>query len=177
LMDRKLMESAPFLAKSKPPSDVHVRWLVRRDLPEVLEIERASFPCGWDEDYLLKFLRTREVIGHVAETPSGRVVGYMIYLLGNREIRLLRLAVHPDSRRSGVGRALVEKARNKVGHRRPVLTIYVRESNLGACKFYNAAGIPAVAVLPGHYGDEDGYLFEYAALPEGGWMNIPEDVP
>ena len=32
---------------------VQIRWLIRRDMPEVLEIERATFEYAWtEEDFL-----------------------------------------------------------------------------------------------------------------------------
>lgn len=153
------MGIAPYLTANQ----VHLRWMAVKDMPAVLAIDAACFPDrGWDEYQFLKFSRDHDSIVMVAEDFQRRIAGFMVYALARREIRLVRLAVHPHARRSGVGRAMVSKLLGQLDpdHRRR-LTLHVRESNLSACAFYRGVGIRAVAILPGHYGDEDGYLFEY----------------
>ena len=54
---------------------VHIRWMIRRDMPEVLAIEHASFEFPWCEEEFLRVLRQRNCIGMVAEYGE-RVVGY-----------------------------------------------------------------------------------------------------
>ena len=53
---------------------VHIRWMIRRDMPEVLQIEAASFEFPWLEDDFIRCLRQRNCIGMVAEYDD-RVVG------------------------------------------------------------------------------------------------------
>lgn len=157
------MGLAPYLTQS----GVHCRWMIRRDFAEVLAIDAASFPGRpWDERKLVAYLRCHKTIGMVAEDRAGRVVGFFVYVLAKSEIRLVRLAVHPGARRSGVGLAMLSKLIQKLHPQRSRLTLYVRESNLAACRFYRSAGIRAVEVVRGHYGDEDGYLFAYEAVED-----------
>src|SRR5690348_2779098 len=47
-------------------SAVHIRWMIRRDMPEVMRTERASFEYSWTEDDFLRCLRQRNCIGMVA---------------------------------------------------------------------------------------------------------------
>ena len=54
---------------------VHIRWMIRRDMPEVLAIEHASFEFPWCEEEFLRVLRQRNCIGMVAEYGE-RVVGF-----------------------------------------------------------------------------------------------------
>ena len=42
---------------------VHVRWMVRRDMPEVLEIEGESFDFPWSEEDFIRCLRQRDCSG------------------------------------------------------------------------------------------------------------------
>ena len=53
---------------------VHIRWMIRRDMPEVLAIEHASFEYPWCEEEFLRVLRQRNCIGMVAEHGE-RIVG------------------------------------------------------------------------------------------------------
>ena len=57
---------------------VHIRWMIRRDMPAVLEIEGASFEFPWSEEEFIRCLRQRNCIGMVA-CRNDEVVGFMIY--------------------------------------------------------------------------------------------------
>lgn len=64
----------------------HIRWLIGRDMEEVMEIENSSFDDPWTPDEFTQSLRQRSIIGMVAECHedgdlSGKVIGYMIYEL------------------------------------------------------------------------------------------------
>ena len=36
---------------------VHIRWMIRRDMPEVLQTEQESFEYAWTEEDFLRCLR------------------------------------------------------------------------------------------------------------------------
>src|SRR5277367_6823709 len=97
---------------------VHIRWMIRRDMPEVLQIEQESFDYSWTEEDFLRCLRQRNCIGMVAEQGE-RVVGFMIYELHKAKLHILNFAVHPGWRRQGVGAQMVGKLISKLSsHRR-----------------------------------------------------------
>ncbi len=54
--------------------------MIRRDMPEVMRTERASFEYSWTEDDFLRCLRQRNCIGMVAEHGDS-IIGFMIYEL------------------------------------------------------------------------------------------------
>ena len=83
---------------------VHIRWMIRRDMPDVLRAEGESFEYAWTEDDFLRCLRQRNCIGMVAEHGE-KVVGFMIYELHKNKLQVLDFAVHPEFRRQGVGRS------------------------------------------------------------------------
>ena len=37
---------------------VHIRWMIRRDMPEVLQTEQESFEYAWTEEDFLRCLRS-----------------------------------------------------------------------------------------------------------------------
>lgn len=142
---------------------VHIRWMIRRDLPEVLEIEHASYDYPWNEESFLRCLRQRNCIGMVAEM-DGRVVGFMIYELHKCKLQVLNLAVHNDFRRQGMGTQMVEKLKSKLSQqRRARIVLEVRERVLGAQLFLQSQGFRAVGVLRAHYEDseEDAYVMQF----------------
>jgi ribosomal-protein-alanine N-acetyltransferase len=142
---------------------IHIRWMIRRDMPEVLRSERESFDFSWTEDDFLRCLRQRNCIGMVAES-SERVVGFMIYELHKHKLHILNFAVAPDFRRFGIGSQMLGKLIAKLSsHRRTRVTLAVRESNLGAQLFFRMRGFRAVKVLRNYYEDsgEDAYLMQF----------------
>jgi ribosomal-protein-alanine N-acetyltransferase len=142
---------------------VHIRWMIRRDMPEVLQTEQESFEFAWTEEDFLRCLRQRNCIGMVAEQGE-KVVGFMIYELHKSKLHILNFAVHPPSRRAGVGAQMVSKLISKLSsHRRTRITLEVRETNLAAQLFFRAQGFRAVRVLRSYYEDsgEDAFLMQY----------------
>jgi ribosomal-protein-alanine N-acetyltransferase len=149
---------------SKPAISVQVRWMIRRDMADVLKIEHASFEYHWTEADFLHCLRQRNCIGMVAEQGS-RVVGFMIYELFQNRLHVLNFAVADDVRHTGVGSQMVEKLVGKLSQqRRDFITLEVRETNLDAQLFFRGQGFKAQEVLRDHYQDtcEDAYLMRYS---------------
>ena len=147
----------------KEMTRVHIRWMIRRDMPEVLGAERQSFEFAWTEEDFLRCLRQRNCIGMVAEQGE-RVVGFMIYELHKTKLHILNFAVLPAARRRGIATQMVTKLIGKLSsHRRTRVTLEVRETNLAAQVFFRAQEFKAVRVLRGYYEDsgEDAFQMEY----------------
>jgi ribosomal-protein-alanine N-acetyltransferase len=149
---------------------VHIRWMIRRDMPEVLQIEQESFEYSWTEEDFLRCLRQRNCIGMVAEQGE-KVVGFMIYELHKAKLHILNFAVSPACRRAGVGAQMVAKLISKLSsHRRTRITLEVRETNLAAQLFFRAQGFRAVRVLRSYYEDsgEDAFQMQYRLADDTG---------
>ena len=147
---------------------VHIRWMIRRDMPEVLAIEAQSFEFPWLEDDFIRSLRQRNCIGMVADYED-RVVGSMIYELHKSRIHVLNFAVSPEFRRCGVGSQMLAKLTAKLSsQRRSRIILEVRETNLAAQLFFRENGFRAVSVLHSYYADtpEDAYIMQYRYRPE-----------
>jgi len=140
----------------KPTMAVHIRWMIRRDMPEVLAIEQKSFEHPWSEEDFLARLRQRNTIGMVAE--YGEIVaGFMVYDLYKKRIELTRLAVERNHRGFGVGRQLAARMRTKLHpERRTRLELLVRESNLDGQMFLRAVGFRAENVVRRYWEDDTG---------------------
>lgn len=140
--------------------DVDIRWMIRRDLQEVLNIERASFDDPWTEEEFRKALRLRPaaVIGVVAER-NHEIMGFMIYQLQPDHLKILNFAVALHARRCGVGRQMVQQLVDKLSvQRRRWIEFEVRETNLPAQLFFADSGFKATKVLRKHYDTEDAYF-------------------
>ena len=142
---------------------IHIRWMIRRDMQEVLHTEQESFHAPWTEDDFLHCLRQRNCIGMVAEC-SDQVIGHVIYELHRNRLHILNLAIHPNHRRQHVGAQIMTKLIGKLSsHRRAKITLELRESNLAAQLFLKALGFVATKVVKNYYEDtgEDAYFMEY----------------
>ncbi len=143
--------------------DIHIRWMIRRDMPEVLNIEQGSFEFPWSEEDFIRCLRQRNCIGMVAEHDN-RIVGFMIYELHKNQLHILNFSVRPDYRRRGIGRQMAEKLIGKLSQqRRSRIVLEVRETNLAAQVFFKNLGFRAMSVLRDYYDDttEDAYVMHY----------------
>jgi ribosomal-protein-alanine N-acetyltransferase len=151
----------------KPQSDIpnpqfEIRWLIRRDIPLVLHIERESYEHPWVEADFLEALRQRNCIGLVAE-QSHRIVGFMIYETHRCELEIVNLAVTELARRQRIGSGLIQYLKDRLsGQRRNELSTILSEESLAAQFFLKHQGFRATAVLRGYYDDQsDAYLMRY----------------
>jgi [ribosomal protein S18]-alanine N-acetyltransferase len=146
---------------SVAPKPLHIRRAVRADLAAMLRIEQASFADPWTVDSLataLSLERMRVLVAESAEQgrergAAGReVLGYVVALVVGPEAEIADLAVAPDARRQGIGRALLSGALAEL-RAAAVRTVYleVRESNQGARTLYEAYGFESVGRRRGYY--------------------------
>lgn len=143
----------------------HIRWMIRRDMTEVVDIETQSFEFPWLEDDFIRCLRQRNCIGMVSEYAE-QVVGFMIYELHRNRLHILNFAVHPEFRRLMVGTQMVKKLIAKLSlQRRNRIMLEIRETNVGAQQFFQNLGFRAISLLREFYEDtpEDAYLMQYRA--------------
>lgn len=145
----------------QPKTACHIRWMIRRDMPTVLQIEDQSFPDPWVEQEFIHHLRQRDTIGMVSEI-NDQVVGYMIYELHKSRLQLINMAVDPAFRRKGIGRSMVAKLVSKLAwQRRNRIEAGVQETNLDAQLFFRACGLRVSKTDICHKTDETFYLFNY----------------
>jgi len=143
---------------SKP---LHIRRAVRADLPAMLRIEQASFADPWTIDSLstaLSLDRMRVLVAESAE-QGGKVgdaapelLGYVVALVAGLEAEIADLAVAPESRRIGIGRALLQRVLAELGEA-AVQMVYleVRESNEAARTLYETSGFCSVGRRRAYY--------------------------
>ena len=125
------------------------------DLDAVDEIERHSFKSPWPAQVFAEELAREWARVDVAR-ERGRVIGFVDYWLVHDEIHLLAIATHPDARRRGVGRCLLDhllalgKSRGAA-----LVTLEVRKSNRPAIALYEHAGFAVVGVRPRYYAEDN----------------------
>lgn len=160
------MSDAAAAGPAGPLTGLTVRWMYRRDVPAVLDLERIVHR-GWDESEFRAVILCRpagrKTVGAMVAEAGGGVVGHVVYEVGPDRVHLLGLAVRPDARRRGVGRRLVRHMTDRLNpSARTVLQADVPEGALDVQLFLRRLGFRAARVLRGWYEDpaEDAYLME-----------------
>lgn len=148
-----------------------LRDLAASDLEALTALDRICFERGiaFTRAQIAGFLELESVEGVAAEA-QGRIVGFAIgYLRRPGLAGVLTIDVHPDCRRSGVGRALFREllARfEQAGASRVRLEVDVR--NADAIAFYRSFGFRRIGRLADYYGGgRDAYEMERASGPAG----------
>ena len=117
-----------------------VRWVTREDLAAVARLEEMCFSIPWSNTAIEEAF-ANELYRFVAVEEKGVIVGYANFRIVADEGEIERVAVHPDSRRRGYGRklmeAMVEYSRKK-GVRD--MTLDVRVNNEKAINLYESCG-------------------------------------
>ncbi len=116
--------------------ECHIRWLISRDMEQVLSIERENYSSPWGEETILAHIKQTNCIGMVAELGN-RVIGYMIYDLHDFYIDIASFAVLPSFADMEIDTQLLEKLKIKFSlKRRWMLNIKVREINFSRFSFW-----------------------------------------
>lgn len=131
-----------------------------RHLEAVLDIERQSFSDPWpaeafscEFDNAYAFFR---VAGEASPDGLARVDGFILCYLLAGDAHLINLAVRPEHRRQGLGRALLVCALQEFARRGGgTIGLEVRVSNQAARAMYQATGFRAVSVRRGYYRKEN----------------------
>jgi ribosomal-protein-alanine N-acetyltransferase len=127
------------------------------DLDEVADIEKLCFGTPWSWSLFAEELRQPELchwFKAAEEMGPRRVAAYMGFWKAVDEAHITNLAVRPEFRRLGLGRAL---ASHLLGQARALgcmrATLEVRPSNTAALRLYESLGFSGVALRPKYYLD------------------------
>jgi ribosomal-protein-alanine N-acetyltransferase len=140
---------------SRQPSEVAggaaIRRLAYSDLPQVISIERLSFPVPWSlAMFVLEISKPSGIC--LAATEDDELLGYLICSRYERVWHLMNVAVSPQRRRAGVARNLISRLVEEGGGRLP-FTLEVRVSNRPAISMYKRLGFRSSGVRPRYYQD------------------------
>ncbi len=139
----------------QPSPDVRTGFRIRPlrpdDLSGVMEIENVSFSTPWKES-TFRGLMVREDTDLLVAEQEGRVLGYAACWSVVDQAELGNVAVAPEARRAGVGRALVQAVSDAVRERGAAeVFLEVRVSNLDAQRLYRDLGFEVVGRRTSYY--------------------------
>ena len=142
-----------------------MRFAEQTDIAQLVRLHAASFEDHWDEASLRDFLGSPGVFALV----EGE--GFVLIRAVADEAEILTLAVAPEKRRAGIGRALIEAAAMEANARgAQAFFLEVSVENGAARALYSGLGFAQAGSRPGYYrtpqGPADALILK-AALPLG----------
>lgn len=115
------------------------------DVAELARLEHRCFSDPWSAQGFREMLGYPYVVGLVAELKSKAIAGYLIARIVEDEGEILNLAVVPESRRQGIGLALLEEGLAVLSERGvEEVFLEVRASNQPAVDLYVRRGFRPV---------------------------------
>ena len=134
-----------------PKNEITIRDMEHGMVDAVAELERLCFSSPWSSDMIIEELENSFARLFVAEM-GGKIAGYCGVQLLAGEGYITNVAVHPDWRRLGIGRMLVNRlVELAIEETAEFLTLEVRKSNEAAIGLYQSMGFEEVGVRPGYY--------------------------
>ncbi len=131
-----------------------VKKMEESDLDEVAAIEKASFTLPWSRALFLKDIKENKNAYFITLRVNGSLAAYGGFWLLQDEINIVTAAVHPEQRKKGYGRLVLQtllEEGQKQGAK--IATLEVRTGNIAARTLYESLGFIQVAVRKKYYSD------------------------
>jgi ribosomal-protein-alanine N-acetyltransferase len=126
-----------------------LRRMARRDLPDVLGIERRSFSNPWPPSTFEGEIQNQGLSFPIVavEEGTGRIAGYVIYWIIRDEAQINNVAVHPDFRRRRVGEAMLREILGALrAESVEFVSLEVRAGNAAARALYEKLGFRQIGI-------------------------------
>jgi len=132
-----------------------IRAIREEDVRQIHEIETLCFPMPWSEESILHDVKENAVARWlVLDNGEGRVLAYAGMWFVLDEAHVCNVAVHPECRRMGYGRRIMDALMNLAKENSMTLmTLEVRRSNAPAQNLYHACGFLDVGYRKRYYED------------------------
>ena len=130
-----------------------IRFATGKDLERIAEIDRLSFPRQWDYADLTAALTDLFLVFEKKE-----ILGFLIgcYWPMENKAMLMRLAVHPEHRRKGIGTMLVESALESLTKMNILeVELDVEVVKPGVVKLCENVGFKVTRVVPTNHEEND----------------------
>ena len=133
---------------------IRLRRMTRRDVPEVLGIERRSFPNPWPpstfEGEIQNIGLSFPIVAVDEET--GAIAGYVIYWVIRDEVQINNIAVHPDFRRRRIAEDMLRGILDTLGDQGiQFVSLEVRAGNVAARALYDKLGFKPIGLRKEYY--------------------------
>lgn len=138
--------------------ELQIRKVKTDDISPISEIEQVCFKDPFPS-YFLSQLADANADTFIVAVMSGKIIGYAVIDKWPDQEHLVSIAVSPESRKKGVGQALLDDLVDKM--QTGSVKLEVRRSNKAALDFYRKNGFIQTGVSHSYYTDgEDAIQME-----------------
>jgi len=137
-----------------PASAIHLHIVDGARAPALAAVHRQAFDRAWTALELQNLIDSpcTFALEAVAQAGLADPLGFIVVRAVAGEAEILTLAVHPDARRRGLARALVQGAATTAqGLGAQTLWLEVAVDNMAAIALYGATGFRAAGKRPRYY--------------------------
>lgn len=130
---------------------IQLQRMAEAHVSQIAELEKLCFSAPWSRNSVASELNNPLSLWLVA-TDADTVAGYIGSQSVMGEADMMNVAVHPDYRRKGIGKQLVEALVASLKDNGVYsLTLEVRASNEPAIRLYDQLGFTQVGRRPNYY--------------------------
>ena len=140
----------------EPETGPFLRRMKTSDLRAVMDIDARSLPKPWSEGIWRSELESPFALYLVLE-EGDEIVGQIGVRNVLDELHVTNVAVHPEHRRRGHARVLIQAALSAYPDA-GLVHLEVRPTNTAAVTLYRSLGFRETGRRPRYYGDEDALL-------------------
>ncbi|MFH1074617.1 MAG: ribosomal protein S18-alanine N-acetyltransferase [Candidatus Firestonebacteria bacterium] len=131
-----------------------IRKMLESDVDAVAALEASVFTLPWSRTLILKDIKENKSARFFTARKDNLLVGYGGFWLLQDEMNIVNIAVHPEYRKKGLGKALLKHLLAEgVKEGAKIATLDVRETNTAARCLYESAGFIMIAVRNKYYSD------------------------
>ena len=126
------------------------------DIDAVLLVENLCYPNPWSREIFERELRAdwSNLVVAEPEDQPGHTVGHICYWVVHDELHILNVSVHPDQRRQGLARRMLDQALEVcTAERLQYVTLEVRVGNAAAISLYESRGFRTMGRRKNYYSD------------------------
>lgn len=140
--------------------------LTESDIEQILLIEKISFKQPWSSKLFHEELSSKDAFDYVVKLngpdKTGEVMAYLCSRITGSEMSILRIAVAPKCRNSGIAFWLLNRC-FQIALTKGVISVFleVRKSNNAATALYSKLGFIPVGIRLNYYPEtgEDALVF------------------
>lgn len=124
----------------------------KKDIEEVMEIEREVFGDPWSKSAFISELEKNPHAIYFTAIKERKIIGYTGFWILNDYIHITNLAVSPEYQKQGIASLLLKNIENTAGMSRKYnLYLEVRKSNDNAIKFYKKRNFEIIDCKKNYY--------------------------
>lgn len=136
----------------------YIRKMIKEDIPEIVELEKLSFPTPWSAYAFNCELEDNQYAYYnvCLAKEEEKILGYAGMWKILDEVHITNVAVHPSYRGLKLGELIMRTMMGQaIALGADKMTLEVRKSNIVAQRLYEKLGFMSVGFRKGYYSDNN----------------------